>query len=86
MATTSVRSILASHISEAKKSMKYDDKVKLTQRIRAEIKENIGHGISEEYYDSSVWKADTFKPQFICGHIVNAFLKRGAYANKNETK
>lgn len=83
---TSVRSILASHINEASKTMKYDDKVKLTQRIRAEIKENIGHGISEEYYNSSVWKSNTFKPQYICGHIVNAFLKRGAYANKRESK
>lgn len=76
-----VRDILANHIADVNKNMTYEDKVKLTQTIRNEIKENIGHGISQAYYDK-IWKADTFKCKYIAGHVVNAFNRRGAYSNK----
>lgn len=74
----SVKKILASHINDVKKNMSWKDKVNLTKIVRAEIKENVGHGISQEYYDK-IWKSDKFKVSSISGHIINAYASKGAY-------
>lgn len=81
----SVREILSSYANKVSKSMSINDKVLLTNVIKEHIKLNIGHGVSQEYYDK-LWGNDKIEPKYIVSMIHNAKYHKGCWSNKNVFK
>lgn len=81
----SVRSILASHYRSNINSISYQEKIALTQQIRAEVKAAVGHGVSQDYYDKH-WSYYAINPKYINRMIIGAKFKLGAWSDENVLK
>lgn len=70
-----VKGILMEHARDVGKK----SDAQIAKEVKAQIKANVGHGISRQYYDNNVVSEPHYRADNIRGCIANALKSAGAF-------